>query len=54
MEPKYDPNNSFLETYRYDDWFEDEELTDTTKESDKEKSVSLSDMSPPEDDEEVK
>ena len=43
MEPKYDPNNLFLETYNYVDWFENEELTDTTRKSDKEKFVDLSD-----------
>ena len=37
--------------HNYDDWFENEELTETTRESDKEESVSLSDMPPIEGDE---
>ena len=36
MGNKYDPVNLFLETYNYDLWFENEELTDTTIKSDKE------------------
>ena len=46
MEPKYDLD--ILKTYNYDEWFENEELTD------KEEYVDLSDMPPLEDDEEVK
>ena len=53
MGNKYDPFNLFLETYSYEDWFKNEELTDTTR-NDKEESVDLSDMSPVEGDEEVK
>ena len=43
MNPKYDPNNLFLAAYNYDDWFENKELTDTTRTSAKEESVDLSD-----------
>ena len=28
---KYNPANSFLETYNYDIWFENEEPSDTTR-----------------------
>ena len=50
---KYNPTNLFLETYNYNVWLENEELTNTTSEkSYKEESVDLSDMSPLEDDEE--
>ena len=38
MEPKYDLDNLFLETYNYDDWFKNEESTDKIMESDKEES----------------
>ena len=31
IDPKYDPINLFLQKYSYDDWLENEELTDTTK-----------------------
>ena len=52
---KYNPINLFLETYNYDVWFENEELIDTTsRKSDKEESVDLSDMLSLEGDEEVK
>ena len=44
MEHKYDPTNLFLETYNYGPWFENEEATDTTRKSDKEEFVDLSDM----------
>ena len=37
-ESKYDPKNLFLEAYNYNDWFENEELTN------KEESVDLFDM----------
>ena len=48
---KYNPTNLFLETYNYNVWLENEELTDTTSEkSCKEESVDSSDMSPLEDD----
>ena len=50
---KYDPANLFLETYNYDPWFQNEELSDTTIKSGKEESIDLSDMPPLEDDEEV-
>ena len=52
---KYNPVNLFLEVYNYDVWFENEEWSDTTRNSDKEESVDLFDM-PPEnsDEEEVK
>ena len=53
MGNKYDPFNLFLETYSYEDWFKNEELTYTTR-NDKDESVDLSDMSPVEGDEEVK
>ena len=46
-ETQYDPDNYFLK-HNYDDWFENKESTDTTRESDKEKS----DVSSLEDDEE--
>ena len=50
---KYNPTNLFLETYNYNVWLENEELTDTTSEkSCKEESVDSSDTSPLEDDEE--
>ena len=42
---KYDPVNLFLETYKPEDWF---------KNCHKEESVDLSDMPPPEGNEEVK
>ena len=47
IEHKYDPSNLFLETYNYDPYFENEILTDTTRKSDKEESVDLSDIPPP-------
>ena len=51
MEPKYDPENLFLETYNYDYWFQNKESTDIKRESDKEES----EMPPLEcDEEEVK
>ena len=50
---KYDPANLFLETYNYDPWFQNEELSDTTIKSGKEESIDLSDMPPLEGDEEV-
>ena len=28
MDPKYDLDNLFLETYNYDDWFKNQESTD--------------------------
>ena len=43
----------FLE-HNYKDWFKNEELGDTTRKSDKEESVELSDIEPLECDEEVK
>ena len=50
---KYNSTNLFLETYNYNVWLENEELTNTTSEKCyKEESVDLSDMSPLEDDEE--
>ena len=36
MEPKYDPDNLFLETYHCDNLFENEESIGKTRESDKE------------------
>ena len=49
IEFKYNPNYLFLKTYNYDPWFKNEESTD------KEESISLSDMPPLEvDEEEVK
>ena len=50
MERKYDLNKLFLEGYNYDDWFENWESTDKTRESDKEES----DIPPLKNDEEVK
>ena len=53
MGNKYDP--IYLETYNYDVWFENKESIDTTsRKSDKEKSVNLSNMPALEEDEEVK
>ena len=52
MEPKYDPDNLFLERYDYDDWFKNEVSTDAIRESNKEESLKFSDMTPLEDDEE--
>ena len=50
---KYGPINLFLETYNYNNWFKNEERPDTTsRKSDKEKSLDLSDMLPLEGDEE--
>ena len=40
-EPKYDPDNLFFKAYNYDDWLENEESTNTTRESDKEESDML-------------
>ena len=60
MKHKYDPIKLFLETCNYDVWFENEkstdkeELSDTTRKSDKKDSVDLSDMPALEGDEEVK
>ena len=53
MERNYNPIDLFLKTYNYDIWFETEETSDTTRKSDKEESVNLSDMPPLEGDEEV-
>ena len=47
---KYDPINLFLETYNYNVWFENEELSDATKTD--EKSTDLPPMPPLESDEE--
>ena len=54
MEPKYDPDNLFLKTYNYDEWFENEESTDKEESSDEEESVDLSDMPALNGDDEVK
>ena len=48
MDPKYDPESLFLNTYNYEPRFENEELAN------KEESVDLSDMPPLERNEEVK
>ena len=51
---KYNSINLFFESYNYDIWFENEEPTDiTSRKSDKEESIDVSDMSPLEGDEEV-
>ena len=42
---KYDPTNLFFKIYNYKDWFKNEESVDTTRKSDQEESVDLSDMS---------
>ena len=42
---KFENINLFLGPYNYDDWPENKESTDTTRKSDKEESVDLSDMS---------
>ena len=50
---KFDSINLFLETYNYDSWFENEVSDDTTsRKKDKEESIDLSDIPPPEGDEE--
>ena len=50
---KYDPIILFLKTYNYNIWFENQKSTDTTsRKSNKDESVDLSDMSPLEGDEE--
>ena len=52
---KYDSIKLFLETYNYENQFENEESCDTTsRKCDKEESVGLSDMHPLEGDEEEK
>ena len=48
MDPKYDPESLFLNTYNYEPRFENKELAN------KEESVDLSDMPPLERNEEVK
>ena len=49
MGNKYNPINSFLETYNYNWWFENGESYNTTsRKSDKEESIDLSHMSPQE------
>ena len=48
---KYNPINLFRETNKYDEWFENEESTDTTRKSNKEDSLDLSDIPPLEGDE---
>ena len=51
MGNKYDPVNLFLVVvYNYDDWLENDKLTDTIRKIDKKESVDLSDMPPPEGD----
>ena len=44
----------FLGTYNYENWFENKELNDTKRKSNKEESIDLTDMPPLEGDEEVK
>ena len=51
---KYDAANLFLETYNYEGLLKNEELSDTTRKSDKEESVDLSDIPPLEGEEEIK
>ena len=51
---KYNPVNSFLETYNYENLFKNGESADTTRKSDKEESVDSSDMPPLEGDEKIK
>ena len=51
---KYEPNKLFLGKYSYNLWFKNEEAPDTTRKSDKEESVDLSNMLLLESDEEVK
>ena len=52
---KYNPINLFFESCNYEIWFENEESTViTSRKSDKEESIDVSDMSPLEGDEEVK
>ena len=51
MGNKYDPVNLFLvDVYNYDDWLENDKLTDTIRKIDQKESVDLSDMPPPEGD----
>ena len=45
IQHEYDPTNLFLKPYNYDLWFENEELSDITRKSDKEEFGHLSDMS---------
>ena len=49
---KHDAANLFLGTFSYEYWFKNEESTDTTRKSDNEEPVNLSDMPPPEGDKE--
>ena len=44
----------FLGTYNCENWFENKELNDTKRKSNKEESIDLTDMPPLEGDEEVK
>ena len=44
----------FLGTYNYENWFENKELNDTKRKSNKEESIDLTDMPPLEGDKEVK
>ena len=47
MGNRYDPINLFLQAYNHVNWFENEELNDTTSStSDKGESADLSDMPP--------
>ena len=50
----YNPVDLFIQTCNYDIWFQSEELSNTTRKSDKENSADLSNMPPLEGDEEVK
>ena len=58
MDLYYKPEDLFLEEFNYDDWYENEKLSDATRESDKEESSDTTktpSMPPLEDDkEEVK
>ena len=60
MQPKYDPDNLFFNAYNYDVWFENYELTDTTRKIDTvrldkydKEFVGISNMPALEDDKEV-
>ena len=54
MDNKYVSIKLLFETYNCDVWFENEDSAGTTRKGDKKESVDLSDMPPPEGDEERK
>ena len=55
MDPYYKPEDLFLEEFNYDHWYENEKLSDATRESDKEQlsdTTKTPSMPPLEDDKE--